>query len=152
MSTEVTAWENLRRAHDRVANRLHADLGRACSISLSDFEILANLYRADKRQLRMSRLAELSGLSPSGLTRRFDSLATRGLVSRTTCDDDRRGVVASLTKDGAKVVKLALPIYERGANDYFVSVLGEKSTKSVGSALAKVVEANSSNGSSNGVS
>ncbi|MCB1257353.1 MAG: MarR family transcriptional regulator [Microthrixaceae bacterium] len=142
MNSESTAWDNFRLAHDRVVGRLHADLTAACSISLSDFEILANLNKAEKRQLRMTQLAELSGLSPSGLTRRFDSLANRGLVSRETCDDDRRGVVAVLTKDGAKVVKSATPVYNRGTRDYFFEVLGDKSAKTVGSALGKVAEAN----------
>ncbi|MEI2639311.1 MAG: MarR family transcriptional regulator [Microthrixaceae bacterium] len=142
MSNDSTTWDNFRRAHNRVSNRIHADLGQACSLSLSDFEILASLYNAEKRQLRMSRLADLSGLSPSGLTRRFDSLTTRGLVSRETCDDDRRGVLAVLTKEGAKTVKAATPVYERGARDYFYEVLGEKSAKSVGTALAKVAAFN----------
>lgn len=140
--TSRSTWTNFRLAHDRVASRLHADLDEACDISLSDYEILSNLFEADKRQLRMSNLASLSGLSPSGLTRRFDSLTNRGLVTRTTCDDDRRGVVAELTKEGAKVVRSASPIFERGTRDYLVEVLGEKSTKTVRSALAKIAAAN----------
>lgn len=145
MSTEQNTWTAFRLAHDRVVSRLHSDLTSACSISLSDFEILSNLNQADKKQLRMTRLAEMSGLSPSGLTRRFDSLANRGLVAREICDDDRRGVIAALTKDGAKVVKTASPIYERGARQYFFDVLGDKSTKTLGSALNKVAEANGAN-------
>lgn len=136
------AWDNFRLAYDTVASRLHADLGRACGISLSDFEILSSLYHADKRQLRMSQLATLAGLSPSGLTRRFDSLTNRGLVTRATCDDDRRGVVAELTKEGAKVVRSASPVFERGARTYFIDPLGDKSAKTLGVAMEKITAAN----------
>lgn len=119
-------------SHNRVSNRIHADLGQACSLSLSDFEILASLYNAEKRQLRMSRLAYLSGPSPSGLTRRFDSLTTRGLVSREgPCDDDRRGVLAVLTKEGAKTVKAATPVYQRGAREPLLRGSGQPRRASV---------------------
>lgn len=135
-------WESFRHAYDSVASRLHADLGEACDISLSDFEILSSLYDATKNQLRMSQLATMAGMSPSGLTRRFDSLVNRGLVTRTTCDDDRRGVVAELTKDGARVVRSAAPVFERGAKTYFIEPLGDKSVKSLGAAMDKVTAAN----------
>lgn len=129
-------------AYDTVASRLHADLGEACNISLSDFEILSSLFDAEKNQLRMSQLAIMAGLSPSGLTRRFDSLTNRGLVTRTTCDNDRRGVMAELTKEGANVVRSAAPIFEHGAKTYFIEPLGEKSMKTLGAAMEKITAAN----------
>lgn len=136
------AWDSFRLAYDTVASRLHADLGDECGISLSDFEILSTLFHADKRQLRMSQLATMAGLSPSGLTRRFDSLSNRGLVSRAACDDDRRGVVAELTKEGAKVVRCAAPVFERGARTYFIDPLGDKSLRTLGAAMEKITAAN----------
>lgn len=140
--SERKAWSNLLLAHDRVTARVDAELIEACDMSLAEYEVLLNLFEAERHQLRMNELADLARLSPSGLTRRFDILGSRGWVARERCDDDRRGVVATLTKDGLKQVKAATPVHDRAWIEYLFDVLGEKTTKSLGTSMAKVAEAN----------
>lgn len=139
--SERKAWSNFLLAHDRVTARVNAELEDACGLSLAEYEVLLRLFEADRQQLRMSELADLARLSPSGLTRRFDLLANRGWVTRERCDDDRRGVTAALTKDGAKQVRAATPVHDRSWIEHLFDVLGEKTTKSLGTSMAKVVDA-----------
>ncbi|HTO01148.1 MAG TPA: MarR family transcriptional regulator, partial [Microthrixaceae bacterium] len=140
--SERQAWSNFLLTHDRVTSRVDAELSEACGITLAEYEVLLNLFQADRHQLRMSELADLARLSPSGLTRRFDILGNRGWVSRERCDDDRRGVVATLTKDGLKQVKAATPVHDQAWISFLFDTLGERGTKTLGSAMAKVAEAN----------
>lgn len=112
-------------------------------MTLAEYEVLLHLSEAAEHRLRMNELADLARLSPSGLTRRFDALVRRGWVIRERCDDDRRGVMASLTKDGLKRLKSAAPVHNRGEAEYFFDVLDAKQIKALGVVMSKVAEANS---------
>ncbi|CAN5474713.1 MarR family transcriptional regulator [soil metagenome] len=140
--SEHNAWRNFLLAHGRLLARLDADLVSECDMTLAEYEVLLHLSEATDHRLRMNELADLARLSPSGLTRRFDALVRRGWVLRERCDDDRRGVLASLTKDGLKRLKAATPVHDRGESEYFFDVLDAKQVKSLSDAMAKVAAAN----------
>lgn len=120
---ERSAWQHFLLANRRVTSRLDADLGSECEMSFAEYEVLAHLAEAPDQRLRMNELAELARLSPSGLTRRFDALVRRGWATRERCDDDRRGVMASLTSAGKTQVEAAKPVHDRGAKSYFFDLL-----------------------------
>jgi len=140
---ETSAWRNLLTAHDRVLGRLDGDLLRDADISLAEYEVLQHLVESPDMRLRMNELAELARLSPSGLTRRFDALVRRGWVVRERCDDDRRGVYASITPDGEERMRFAEPIYVRGVHRYFFDMLGDDHLNEVNDVMAMIADANS---------
>jgi DNA-binding MarR family transcriptional regulator len=140
--SEHSAWRNFLLAHGRLLARLDADLVNECDMTLAEYEVLLHLSEAPDHRLRMNELADLARLSPSGLTRRFDALVRRGWVLRERCDDDRRGVMASLTKDGVKRLKAATPVHDRGESTYFFDVLDNKQVKVLSDAMTKVAAAN----------
>lgn len=106
---EMRAWRGLLAATARLLAQLDAELQESQQLSVADYGVLATLSEAPSGQLRMSELAEQMALSPSGLTRRVDSLVRAGLVERVQCPDDRRGMFASLTKAGHRRVEQAAP-------------------------------------------
>jgi DNA-binding MarR family transcriptional regulator len=138
---ELGAWRSFLSAHARVLARLDADLTAECDMTVSEYEVLAHLSEAPDHRMRMNELANLTRLSPSGLTRRFDSLVRRGWVARERCDDDRRGVLAELTGAGLDRFNAARPVHDRGAHRYFAEVLGDEAT-AFGDAMARVAAAN----------
>lgn len=140
---ENTAWRTFLSAHDRVLARLDGDLAAECDMTLAEYEVLLHLAEAPDRRLRMNELAELARLSPSGLTRRFDALVRRGWVTRERCDDDRRGVVAQLTRQGLERQAAAAPVHLRGARTYFLDGLDHDQVVALGSMMERVLEANS---------
>lgn len=143
---ERVAWRTFLLSHTRVLSRLDADLITECDMTLAEYEVLSHLAEAPDRRLRMNELAELARLSPSGLTRRFDALAKRGWVTRERCDDDRRGVIARLSDEGAARLAEAEPVHRSGQFEYFFSALGQDDVDVLARLLGKVADRNAPDG------
>jgi DNA-binding MarR family transcriptional regulator len=135
-------WSALLSAHGRISDRIDRDLIDESGITLAEFEVLDHLARADDHTIRMNGLAERVRLSPSGLTRRFDTLVRRGWVARVPCDDDRRGINASLTPDGLAMHASAAGIHEAGVTAYLVDNLDEHEVECLTRVLGRLAEVN----------
>ena len=120
---EMAAWHALIRSHARVVRRLEAELEAEQGLTLQAYEVLAHLSEAPERRLRMSDLAALVVISPSGLTRLVDKLAADGLVERQRCSTDARVVYASLTTDGLDRLRAAYPTHLRGVRQHLIDRL-----------------------------
>jgi DNA-binding MarR family transcriptional regulator len=92
----------------------------------ANFEILLRLARSDGQRLRMADLAAQSGLTPSGLSRAIDRLATEGLVERANCPEDARGAYAQLTAKGNKVTVAAVKQHIDDIQSSYVEVLSKE--------------------------
>lgn len=105
---ETRAWRGLLGTNARLLAVLDEDLQADQGISLADYDVLVALSEAPQRRLRMAELAQAVYLSPSGLTRRVDSLVRRQMVDKVPCEDDRRGSYTVLTPAGmAQLVRAA---------------------------------------------
>lgn len=136
------AWRGFLVAHDRVLARLDAELVAECEMTHAEYEVLSHLAESDDHRLRMNELATLARLSPSGLTRRFDSLVRRGWVERERCDQDRRGVLAHLTAEGLARADAARPVHDRVVQAHFVDVLDTEDVAELGRLTTVLAEAN----------
>jgi DNA-binding MarR family transcriptional regulator len=116
----IEAWRAFLVAHARVTRRLEQELQAEQGMSLADYDVLVQLAFSEKGRLRMSDLADRLLLSRSGATRLIDRLQRRGLVDRTSCEDDRRGQWAVLTDAGRQRLREASPTHLRGVGDHFV--------------------------------
>ena len=96
----------------------------AAGISAAEFGVLLRLVRTPGEHLRMTELAESSGLSTSGMTRLVDRLESEGLVERASCPTDRRGMEAKLTAKGRRVVQRALPAHLASLERHVFEPLG----------------------------
>jgi DNA-binding MarR family transcriptional regulator len=103
----VGAFVSLLRAHAGLTRDLNAQLTVEHGLTLSDFEVLLRLSRADDRRMRRVDLADQVFLSASGVTRLLDGLERHGLVERASCASDRRVVYAVLTDDGLDRLRAA---------------------------------------------
>ena len=123
---EARAWRALVVASTRLKAVLDAELMAAHGLSFGDYEVLVVLSETPARRLRMSELAELLALSPSGLTRRLDRLTRDGLVEREQCPFDKRGSYAVLTGDGLARLEAAAPLHVEGVRRHFVDLLDRR--------------------------
>lgn len=99
-STAVRAFLSLVRAHAAATRRLSAQLMADHGLTISEYEVLVRLARAEDQRLRRVDLAAEVLLTASGITRLLDGLENAGYVERGTCDSDRRVVYAVLTDAG----------------------------------------------------
>ena len=113
------AWIAFLTAYGRVTRALSSELMDASGMSLADFDVMAQLARAEGYALRMTELADAALISKSGLTRRIDRLAVNGWVTRRRCTEDGRVHWASLTPLGVKAFRAAAPGHLRAVAERF---------------------------------
>lgn len=90
------------RAHAAVTRELSARLESQHGLTLSDYDVLIQLYSAPDQRMRRIDIARLVLLSPSGITRLLDGLERAGWVEKVRCESDARVVYAALTSVGAQ--------------------------------------------------
>jgi DNA-binding MarR family transcriptional regulator len=103
-------WHALVEQHARVTIALERALAEH-DLGISEFEVLAELASVPENECRMAQLSGTVHLSQSALSRVVGRLEEQGLVSRFMCQDDRRGIFASLTPGGRERYELALPTH-----------------------------------------
>jgi DNA-binding MarR family transcriptional regulator len=102
-----TAWVRFLRAHAALTRELSSRLEAVHELTLSDFDVLVQLYYAEGRRMRRIDLARSVLLTASGITRLLDGLESSGLVGKERCDSDARVAYAVLTDAGVKKIEEA---------------------------------------------
>jgi len=101
-------WHTLLEQHARVTCALERALGEH-HLGVSEFEVLDRLAETPEHKFRAQELAEAVHLSQSALSRLIGRLEQHGLVERSLCDLDRRGIYVCLTEAGRRRHAEALP-------------------------------------------
>jgi DNA-binding MarR family transcriptional regulator len=135
---ELRAWQALLHAHHDVTTALDSELRAQHGLSMATYDVLLRLARAPDRSLKMSELADRVMMSPSGLTRAVDRLVTRGLVKRERSADDARVMLARVTEQGRRVLRLAARTHLRGIRERFTGQLTRRQLDDAASALEVV--------------
>lgn len=104
---ELDAWVNFLRAHSAMTRQLSTELIETHSLTLSDFDVLAQLSRGPEHGLKRAELAERVLLTPSGITRLLDGLECAGYVAKGKCSTDARVTYAVLTDEGRDKLRAA---------------------------------------------
>ena len=131
-------WRRYLLGSARLAQRLDADL-REFGLDLAEYEILVTLSEAPERRVRMSDLAEAVHQSRSRLTHTVSRMETAGLVDRSSCPTDRRGVWAHLTDQGFALLEAAAPSHVEAVRRNFVEAMTEDDYAALGRAFAAVL-------------
>ncbi len=98
----LQAWTRFLRAHAAITRELSARLETQHTLTLSDYDVLIQLYHAPDRRLRRIDLARQVLLTASGITRLLDGLEACGLVKKERCASDARVTYAVLTERGVR--------------------------------------------------
>jgi DNA-binding MarR family transcriptional regulator len=92
-----------------VCAALERELGERHGLGVSEFEVLDRLAENEEHKFRVQDLADAVHLSQSALSRLVGRLEQHGLVQRSLCDLDRRGIYVCLTDAGRQRHTEALP-------------------------------------------
>ena len=109
----LATWHELRERHARATGALEQALEEGHQLGVSEFEVLERLAAAGGEGCRMQALQRTVHLSQSALSRVVGRLEAAGLVERTMCRDDRRGIFATLTVAGQQRYAAARPTHRR---------------------------------------
>jgi len=131
--------------------RLDQELQQRSHLNLTDYEILSVLSESPDRRLRMSDLARQVLVSRSRLTYRVDRLAEVNFVTREECEDDRRGLWAILTEDGAAALAGAKAGHDRDIRNWFFDLMNEEELSTLTNVMSRIEAKLSNNRSRPGI-
>jgi DNA-binding MarR family transcriptional regulator len=133
-----TAWVRFLRAHAALTRELSSRLEALHELTLSDFDVLVQLYFAEGRRMRRIDLARSVLLTASGITRLLDGLERCGLVAKDRCDSDARVTYAVLTPAGVKKIEEARDSHLADIEELFGSQFSAQELEQLAELLARL--------------
>jgi DNA-binding MarR family transcriptional regulator len=133
---EMRAWRAYVIGAAMLSERLHRELQEGHGVSLADYEILVRLSEQPGRRMRMSQLADDVASSKSRVSHQVARMEKAGLLSRTECPSDGRGVFAQLTEEGMRQLVAAAPTHVKGVREHLIDLLSTEEQE----VLAKVFD------------
>jgi DNA-binding MarR family transcriptional regulator len=138
---EEAAWRALNRVLLVVPRAIEDDLVHSSRLNFAEYHVLAYLSEQPDHSLRMSELAAMGALSPSGMTRVVERLAHQGFVDRIPSSEDGRGQVAVLTDAGLERLEVAWPGHLASVRTRVMDHLGDLDLRVLTRGLNAVAEA-----------
>ena len=138
-AAEMKAWRRYIIASRRLLEALDDDLA-AHDISMSDYEVLAQLSEAPERRMRMSELADVAMISRSRLSHRIKVMEKAGWVKREACPIDKRGYFAVMTAKGWKAIVAAAPDHVASVRERFLDALDKGDQKVLAEIFERVAQ------------
>jgi DNA-binding MarR family transcriptional regulator len=135
---EQASW----RAYLDMTAKLNAQLNREMQeqsgISIADFSVLVQLSEHVDARMRVLELARALGWEKSRLSHQLNRMQQRGLVERSSCDEDRRGAFVVLTERGRETVESAAPQHVESVRRYLFDQLTPDQVEALGT-IARTV-------------
>lgn len=138
------AWLRFLRAHAAITRELSSRLEALHELTLSDYDVLVQLYFAPERRMRRIDIARSVLLTASGITRLLDGLEGCGLVEKARCDSDARVTYAVLTDAGVKKVEEARDSHLADIEELFGAQFEPKERRQLAELLGRLPLAHTS--------
>jgi DNA-binding MarR family transcriptional regulator len=132
-------WRAFLAGTTRINECLEAAL-RPFGLDLAEYEILVQLSEAERRSMRMSDLAQNARQSRSRLTHTVARMEAKGLVTRRACPSDRRGVIASMTDAGWKLIVATAPAHVESVREVLIDRVDPDDFAAMGRLMRAVLE------------
>ncbi len=87
-------------------------------ISMNEYDVLFNVYRAPEHRLRLRDLNRSVLITQSSVSRLVDRLVARGFVEKCDDESDARGTIVELTKAGVRAFRKAAGLHTRSIEDH----------------------------------
>ena len=138
ITADLEPWVRFLRAHAAITRQLSARLEAQHGLTLSDYDVLVQLYFAPERALRRVDLARSVLLTASGITRLLDGLERSGWVEKKACSTDARVSYAALTEAGAAKFEEASVSHRADIAELFGSNFSEAEHRQLGELLGRL--------------
>ena len=100
----LQAWEGLFRAQHELFGRMTTDFEGA-EITQAEYDVLLTVVRGRTRSARLRDITANSLVSQPSVSRLIDRMVARGLVTKASDPDDRRGAIVTATEAGARAFR-----------------------------------------------
>jgi DNA-binding MarR family transcriptional regulator len=137
-AAELRSWRAYVIASERLRQRLNTELQDTHNLPLADYEVLVRLSEQEGHQMRMTQLADEVAQSKSRLSHQISRLEHAGLVRRTHCPSDARGVLAELTEKGMDQLRDAAPTHVEGVRDHLVDLISPEEREVLATVFERV--------------
>lgn len=134
----AAAWLGFLQAHRKLTRELDAELERRHGLSSRGLELLGRLAAAESRRLRLTALAEQTGLSLSRISRMVDALERRRALERRVCPEDARATHAWLTAAGLRLVRDAQRTHFEDVQRRFFGRMDERQVRVLAAVFARL--------------
>lgn len=145
----MRAWRSYIVGSLLLRQQLHAELSERHGIALSDYELLVLVSECDDYRMRMTELAAGIGGSKSRVSHQVARMEKVGLLRRTHCTGDGRGVFAELTETGMSKLKEAAPTHVEGVRAHLIDMLSEAERVMLGDVFGRVLDHLATHGTAN---
>ncbi|BDC70331.1 MarR family transcriptional regulator [Rhodococcus hoagii] len=135
---EMRAWRGFIDGSQQLMAVLNRELQSAHDMSLAEYRILVMLSESTDGALRMSDLADGVLSSRSRLTHQIRRMETEGMVERSQCVEDGRGVLAVITDEGRRRLSEAAPTHLAGVRHYLINLLDKQEMRVLANVFDKV--------------
>ncbi|WP_080730805.1 MarR family transcriptional regulator [Rhodococcoides fascians] len=137
-TAEMKAWRAYMDGGQRLMGVLNKDLQDGHDLSMAEYRILVMLSESVDGSVRMSELADGVLSSRSRLTHQIRRMEVQDMVTRSTCVDDGRGVLAVITEEGRRRLAEAAPTHVRSVRRHLVDLLSPEELEVLGTIFEKV--------------
>jgi DNA-binding MarR family transcriptional regulator len=136
--SKLESWVSFLRAHAAITRELNADLQNAHGLTLSDYEVLVHLSRAEDGMMRRVDLAQSVVLTASGITRLLEGLERAGFVEKASCAKDARVSYAKVTTAGRRKLAEATQTHHSGVDELFTGRFSEHELQRLAELLSRL--------------
>jgi DNA-binding MarR family transcriptional regulator len=139
-SEQQRSWRAYLVGTTLLTEQLDRDLRERHDLSLPEYEVLVRLSETSDGRLRMAELADSLSHSRSRVTHTVARMEVEGLIIRTSCPSDRRGVLAEMTDKGYEVLREAAHTHVTGVREYLVDTADTADFAAVGRVFDSVAD------------
>ena len=118
---------------------LHRQLAEGSGLTLSDFEVLVQLTDSAEGKVRVTDLSRALSWDRSRVSHHVTRMASRGLVQREECADDRRGAFVAITSNGRDALTFAAPGHASTVKDLVFADLTDAELEVIGQFVENVL-------------
>jgi DNA-binding MarR family transcriptional regulator len=134
----LASWVGFLRTHAAITRELNAELQNEHGLTLSDYEVLYRLSRAEGGLMRRVDRAESVLLTASGITRLLEGLERSGYVEKASCSADARVTYAKLTEAGRRKLDEARVTHLRGVEELFTGRYSDDELETLSELLSRL--------------
>lgn len=136
---ETQAWTSLVRAQQIMIDKIERELKAHGLPPLNWYDILWALESSPEGRLRLNDIGNVVLLNKYNVTRLVNRLEEKGLVSKTSCPQDGRGIFACITDKGKETRQKMWYFYRNILNKNFFANYDEAELVNISSLMKRII-------------